>query len=209
MCGHVLKPQPNDIILDMCAAPGNKTTHLCELISDTGTIIAIDKIKNKLNELQSKIKSLNLKSIQCFVYDSIKLCNRNLPINVDNNLIKNGPPYAKCTFNKILLDAPCSGLGNRPQLKNTITIKMLQSYPIIQKQLFKTAIDLLKINGILVYSTCTIMEMENENIVKWAIENFPNIKLIPAEPIRGGSGWPNTGLTNDQRYIYIIYINDI
>lgn len=194
VCVRVLDPQCNETILDMCAAPGNKTTHIVELMRDTGNVVALDKTEKKANLIQAKVESNEYKSVKVYAFDSTKLFNEN------NNEPKiDAPPFGANSFDRILLDAPCSGIGNRPLLSSNVTPKILKSYPNVQKKLFKNAVALLKPNGVLVYSTCTITEDENEGIVKWALENFPNIKLAEAEPIFGGPGLEDCGLTEEQR----------
>ena len=84
-------------------------------------------------------------------------------------------PYPQCPvghFDKILLDAPCSALGQRPQLTNNMKLKELLSFPKLQKKLFDVAVKLLKPGGHLVYSTCSITRGENEDMVDWACEKF-------------------------------------
>lgn len=194
ICARVLSPSSGEKVLDMCAAPGNKTSHLAELMKDQGLIIAIDKTPNKLKVLEEKIRTYKFDSVKCFAYDSTKLLTDG-SCNVD--IME--PPFPREFFDKILLDAPCSALGNRPVLRNDISPKMLKSYPVIQKKLLKTGFELLKRNGILVYSTCTITSGENEEIVQWALQKFDNIELISADPLLGGPGWSNVGLSDEQR----------
>lgn len=183
ICSRVLNPQRNELILDMCSAPGNKTTHIAELIQDEGTIYAFDKIVRKIENLKEKCK--DYKSIIAFSEDSTKILNK----------------FAKNYFDKILLDAPCSALGNRPQLMSPINPKTLGSYVNVQRKLFDVAVELLKPGGTLVYSTCTIHSGENEGMVSWAIKKFSNLELVPAEPFYGGPGWSDCGLNDDERVL--------
>lgn len=203
ICGRVLNPQENDKILDMCAAPGNKTTHLAELMHDNGCIIALDKSPNRVKLLKSNVEQHRASSIRCFAFDAVKAV-------VDIGLVlsavlADGPPFAEASFDKILLDAPCSGFGNRPFLASSMSSKEQSSYPILQKKLFGTSVRLLKSGGELVYSTCTIFESENEEIVQWALGKYENeIELVPAVPYFGGPGWPNVGLAESQRYFSLL-----
>lgn len=194
ICVHVLDPQPGETILDMCAAPGNKTTHLAERMLDSGQIMALDRSANKMKILKQKIKNLNLKSVHCFVFDSTKaVCSED---SVDSDK----PPFRRESFDRILLDAPCSGLGNRPLLECQASEQDILSYPVLQKKLLEAAVKLLKPGGTLVYSTCSISHLENEKVVAWMLENFADaLNLVPASPLLGGSGWKNVGLTDDQR----------
>ena len=87
------------------------------------------------------------------------------------------PPYPPSSFDKILLDAPCSALGQRPCLGNPITEKQLSSIPPVQRKLLSTAVKLLKPGGTLVYSTCTFVSEENEEQIAWLLNHFPEMCL--------------------------------
>lgn len=193
VCGLVVNPKPGEVILDMCAAPGHKTTHLASLTNNQSKIIAIDKIANKIEKMSSFCKSWEAHSVNCFHADSTILYAEDSIRNPED-----GPPYPGETFDRILLDAPCSGLGKRPQFRNDISENMLLSYVPLQKQLFAAAVPLLKKNGVLVYSTCTITLAENEGITAWALRKFPNLQLIKANPYIGDPGLKGTDLTEDQ-----------
>jgi len=105
-----------------------------------------------------------------------------------------GPPFPCESFDRILLDAPCSGLGNRPQLSCSIKqVKVLSSYPHIQRRLFEQAVQLVRPGGILVYSTCTVTEDECECLVAWALRKFVELRLTDATPRWGGPGLPLPG----------------
>lgn len=193
ICGWVMDAQPNEYILDMCAAPGNKTTHLAEMSSDKAYITAIDKTTQKVARIKENCAIRGITCVNTYAFDSTKCCS-------DESIsINDGPPFPSNSFDKVLLDAPCSGLGQRPQLIHTMSPKMIQSYKFVQRKLITEAIKVLKVGGKLVYSTCTITDEENECMVAWAINKFPCLKLIPAEPLLGGPGLPNKGLTNEQR----------
>lgn len=181
----------------MCAAPGNKTSHLAELMNDHGLIIAIDKIPRKIEALKLKIHDHGYKSVHCFSYDSAKLYAPE-GHTVNDTLID--PPYCDEQFDKILLDGPCSALGNRPQLNNPITDSMLLSYPKMQKKLLTAAVPLLKSKGTLVYSTCTVNVNENERMVEWVLNKFQQLELVEAIPHLGGYGWTDCGINDTDCY---------
>ncbi|XP_014367403.2 tRNA (cytosine(72)-C(5))-methyltransferase NSUN6 [Papilio machaon] len=191
--GWVLNVKPGEHILDMCAAPGNKTTHLAEMSNNQAHIIALDKTKQKTDKISKNLEAHGITCVKVFPYNSEKCYTNNSEAEI------NEPPFPLNSFDKVLLDAPCSGLGQRPQLTNTVTPKMLQSYKHVQRKLFEAAIKVLKVDGILVYSTCTITEEENERMVAWVLKKFPNMQLVPAEPLLGGPGLPNVGLSDEQR----------
>ncbi|XP_006812001.1 tRNA (cytosine(72)-C(5))-methyltransferase NSUN6-like, partial [Saccoglossus kowalevskii] len=132
--GHVMSPQSGDIVLDMCAAPGGKTTHLSSLMNDKGVVIAIDRAQSKVSRIDLNICKLNLHCIKTFAYDSTRLFSPDVPVIDADSLGK--PPYPAETFDKILLDGPCSALGQRPQLISTASLKEVQSYPSLQRKIF-------------------------------------------------------------------------
>lgn len=196
--GHVLDPQPGDVVLDMCAAPGGKTTHLASLMGDEGVVIAFDKSEPKVAKLRVNCEKLCIQCVKSFVFDGVKSLDSEKHCNRENTILSTSPPYPCGTFDRILLDAPCSALGQRPQFFVRMTLKELQSYPRLQRKLFTTAVGLLKEEGILVYSTCTITPQENEEQVAWALKSFPCLKLDKQTPHLGGPGLPNWGLSDDE-----------
>ncbi|XP_039381921.1 tRNA (cytosine(72)-C(5))-methyltransferase NSUN6 isoform X3 [Mauremys reevesii] len=190
---HVLSPQPGERILDMCAAPGGKTTHLATLMHDQGEVIAMDKIANKVKKIRQNAELLQLNCIKAFCCDGTKA----LAIGKKEDG-QEGPPFSAESFDRILLDVPCSGMGQRPNMAYFWTLKEVMSYQPLQRKLFSTAVKLLKPGGTLVYSTCTITLSENEEQVAWALETFPCLQLQSQEPHIGGEGMMGAGLSLDQ-----------
>ncbi|TFJ98555.1 tripartite motif-containing protein 72 [Platysternon megacephalum] len=204
---HVLNPQPGERILDMCAAPGGKTTHLATLMHDQGEVIAMDKIANKVKKIQQNAALLQLNCIKAFCCDGTKA----LAIGKKEDgqgeeaaaverarHSTEGPPFSAESFDRILLDVPCSGMGQRPNMAYFWTLKEVTSYQPLQRKLFSMAVKLLKPGGTLVYSTCTITLSENEEQVAWALETFPCLQLQSQEPRIGGEGMMGAGLSLDQ-----------
>jgi len=214
LCSHVLGPEKNGVVLDMCAAPGGKATHLASLVGNSGQVIAIDRSQRKIEQIRDNAKKLGLTNISAFVYDSTKLvCEdykpdcKKIKLNddicetkgiSDLSLTYSLPPYTPSSFKWILLDAPCSALGQRPQIQTKFTAKELSSFPIIQRKLLESAIKLLTPKGTLVYSTCTITAEENEKMVKWVLDHFTCMELVDSQPKIGQSGLFNCGLNSDQ-----------
>ncbi|XP_049956448.1 tRNA (cytosine(72)-C(5))-methyltransferase NSUN6 isoform X1 [Schistocerca serialis cubense] len=199
---HALDLSPGHYVLDCCAAPGNKTLHIASLMNDKGRIVAVDKTQGKVNIIKRKCEEFSVKCVETYVGDTTKSVQ-----TLDTNMCKAGedhslphcPLFPPESFDRVLLDAPCSALGQRPQLRNDISIQQLQSYPILQRKLFKAAYTLLKPGGYLVYSTCTVNVAENEAIVGWALKAYPQLVLEPIIPIIGGPGIPHAGnLTEEQ-----------
>lgn len=204
VCSLVLDPKTHEFILDMCAAPGNKTTHLAQLIQNQGRIIALDKSSNRVSSLRRNVDEFNAKCVECYVFDATKC------LKLDGQCDGVAPPFNRNSFDRILLDAPCSGFGNRPQLANAMTTKMLNAYPIVQRKLLEVAVQLLKPDGVLVYSTCTIFPSENETMIKWILNRFDGeMKLVAAEPFHGRPGWPNCGLSDEERGLVQRFGHDV
>jgi len=163
LVAHLLHPRPEDLVIDACAAPGTKTTHLAQLKSDHGQIIACDVYEHKLDLIKDNCRRLGIDSITTYLTDARKLG-------------KLYPAKADC----LLVDAPCSGLGvlrRRPDSrwkKNPEQIKELKK---LQLEILNSACASLKSGGTLVYSTCSITQEENVEVVKEFLKANPNFKL--------------------------------
>ncbi len=188
LAARVLNPAPGSRVLDMCAAPGGKTTHLAQLMRDEGSIVAGDKNAKKLAKIAENCSRFGIEIVQLRKGDS-----RHLSEQFDEQ------------FDYILLDPPCSGLGQRPSfLLPSTPLQYLSSFPAHQRDLFLAAWKLLIRGGSLVYSTCTVNPAENEEMVAWILQTIPKaeIQLIP---IRSGSlerlslpGLPVEGLSVEE-----------
>uniref|UniRef100_A0A8C4RPR4 NOP2/Sun RNA methyltransferase 6 n=2 Tax=Erpetoichthys calabaricus TaxID=27687 RepID=A0A8C4RPR4_ERPCA len=190
--GHVLAPKPGEKILDMCAAPGGKTTHIATLMHDQGEVIAMDKIASKVAKVRQKAEILKLQCIKAFCFDGTKAVSRDHTASITDE-----PPFPPESFDKILLDAPCSGLGQRPSMACLWTLREVTSYQPLQRKLFSVAVELLRPGGTLVYSTCTVTLAENEEQVAWALRTFPHLRLQPQDPHLGAGGMPGAGLSEE------------
>ncbi|XP_006869950.1 PREDICTED: putative methyltransferase NSUN6 [Chrysochloris asiatica] len=193
VAAHVLNPQPGEKILDLCAAPGGKTTHIAALMHDQGEVIALDKIANKVEKIKQNASLLGLNSIKAFCFDGTKALKLEMAEDTEGK-----PPFLPESFDRILLDAPCSGMGQRPNMACTWTLKEVTSYQPLQRKLFSVAVQLLKPGGVLVYSTCTITLAENEEQVSWALRTFPCLQLQSQEPQIGGEGMMGASLSFEQ-----------
>ncbi|XP_066088530.1 tRNA (cytosine(72)-C(5))-methyltransferase NSUN6 isoform X2 [Saccopteryx bilineata] len=190
---HVLDPQPGEKILDLCAAPGGKTTHIAALMQNQGEVIALDKLSNKVKKIKQNALLLGLNSIKAFCFDGTKALKLDMVKDTEGE-----PPFLPESFDRILLDAPCSGMGQRPNMACSWTLKEMTSYQPLQRKLFSVAVRLLKPGGVLVYSTCTVTLAENEEQVAWALTAFPCLQLQPQEPQIGGEGMMGAGLSVEQ-----------
>ncbi len=184
----LLKPIKGDKILDACAAPGTKTTHLAQLIEDDGQILAIDKSEIRLNLLKENVERLNIKSIKIIRIDATKL--------------KDIKPEYINYFDKILIDAPCSGLGTlarNPDARWKITKDSIKQLITIQEKLLETIIPLLNKNGLLVYSTCTICPNENNLLIDKFLKKNNKLELVFEKQIL-----PNNEDSGDGFYAAIV-----
>ncbi|XP_065842122.1 tRNA (cytosine(72)-C(5))-methyltransferase NSUN6-like isoform X2 [Oscarella lobularis] len=193
VAGHVLDPKPGSCILDMCAAPGGKATHIATLMKDLGTVIAIDKTSNKITRVLNLAERLGIKCIKAFQADSRFLVQKDAKDSPDF-----APPFRPESFDKIILDAPCSCLGQRPRFDCGPSLRELRSFPVLQKSLLKSAVQLLKPGGELVYCTCTISPEENESQVASFLREFATMKLVKQLPHIGGRGMEGYGLSEKE-----------
>jgi 16S rRNA (cytosine967-C5)-methyltransferase len=146
--------------MDLCAAPGGKTTSLAEMMKDEGEIIAVDKYEAKLSLIKAACERLGLRSIHLKAADASALEGEKV--------------------DKVLLDAPCSGLGvlaKKPDIKWKRDISDIFKLTQIQTELIDNAARLLKPGGVLVYSTCTMEPEENGEIVTTFLARHPEFSL--------------------------------
>ncbi|PIK62540.1 putative methyltransferase NSUN6 isoform X1 [Apostichopus japonicus] len=193
-CSHVLNPQPGECVLDMCAAPGGKTTHIATLMGNEGLVVALEKAKNKVRIIKKNARTLNLKIIKAFHKNAVNAVAPGAP----EPSAQGRPPYKSGSFDRVLLDAPCSGTGQRAQIRCVNQVGFVKSFPSYQRSLFHKAVEAVKPGGTIVYSTCSLTTSENEAIVVWALKTFPEIKLEEQTPRLGKPGIRCHGLTDDQ-----------
>lgn len=164
MVARLLNPKENDYVLDMCCAPGSKTSHMAALMKNKGRIDAFDLHEHKIPLVEKQMQRLGVDIVNVKAYDSTKL----------NDF------YQVPTFDKILLDAPCSGFGvlaRKPEIKYHDSSTMDEIIKIQQK-LLENSYSLLKNGGNIVYSTCTLNKKENEKQIELFIKKYPDMKKI-------------------------------
>lgn len=262
IAARVLDPQEGERILDMCAAPGGKTTAIAILMKDRGEVVATDRSHNKVMDIKRLAAEMDLTCINAYKLDALKSVRCSGTINAfsinpndqalkravinpvfqnsengniadcttDNNRgdvpskaasngkasngrylgksrnereKKNGTGRNNCmgvrvdisqgfapdSFDRVLLDAPCSALGLRPRLfAGEETIESLRHHATYQRRLFDQAIQLVRPGGVIVYSTCTINPGENEALVRYALDKYRYLSLAPQHPKIGGGG---------------------
>ncbi|MFJ5622165.1 16S rRNA (cytosine(967)-C(5))-methyltransferase RsmB [Peribacillus loiseleuriae] len=162
LVAHALDASLNDMVLDCCAAPGGKTTHIAEGLT-TGQVVAIDLHEHKVKLIKDQAQRLGLRNIKTEVSDSRKIQEL----------------YNKEGFDKVLVDAPCSGLGvmrRKPDVKYTKTKDDIIKLSSIQNQLLEAAAPLVKKGGNLIYSTCTVDQEENDAVANHFLEKHPDFE---------------------------------
>ena len=185
LVGKIANPEKDSKVLDICSAPGGKTTHVATIMENTGQVIARDVFDHKLKLIKSTVNRLGLTNVSIENRDALKLD--------DNSIDK---------FDYVLADVPCSGLGiirRKPEIKFKEKSE-LSGLPDIQSKILNNASKYVKENGTLIYSTCTIHDEENIDVVEQFLKENKNFELVPIENI-------NIDLDNQEKGYIKIYPN--
>jgi 16S rRNA (cytosine967-C5)-methyltransferase len=169
LIAHLLQPQPGERILDACAGLGAKSTHLAQLMENQGEIVALDNQGWKLTRLMENAQRLEVSCIE--------------PVEMD--VLELESSGEEPSFDRILLDAPCTGLGvlrRNPDIKWKVKPKDFRRLHLVQKQMLKRLAPLLKPAGVLLYATCTVSSEENEETVLGFLTEHPHYQPESARP---------------------------
>ncbi len=195
-----LDPKKEDYILDLCAAPGSKTTQISMMMENSGLIVANDVKIDRLRALVTNLERQGCMNVVTTRMDGVQFCERAKQKNI--------------SFTKILLDAPCSGQGvirTDKHVWNMFNENMNKGLSLMQKKLLASCLSILKPNGILVYSTCTFSPEENEEVIQFALENFP-VELedfeLPLKTREGLKTWKNKTFFPELKKCKRIYPQD-
>lgn len=183
LVSRILNPNPHEIVVDICAAPGSKTTHLAQLMNNTGNILAIDNMSNRVQKLKRNLLRLGVLNTHVIFANSFNLPFRN-----------------SFQANAVLVDPPCSNTGviqTRPETKWIITPDKVRHLTKIQSKLLEVGSQLVEPNGHVVYSTCSITLDENEHLIRNFLDTYSSFELVPTEPHPGSEAFE--GLTACQR----------
>lgn len=160
---HLVTPKPGEKIVDLCAAPGSKTTYMAELMENKGMILAVE------------VSDVRMKMV---LENAVRL-----GLTIVRPVIADGRNYAIEDIDKVLIDAPCSNSGviaKRPEVKERVNNKVIRRLAKLQYDLISNAAKFLKVGGSLIYSTCSILPQENEEVVDLFLSNYPNFVVEPA-----------------------------
>jgi 16S rRNA (cytosine967-C5)-methyltransferase len=164
LCGHLLDPQPGERVLDTCAAPGGKATHAAELMGDVGEVLCLEQSCSRLGLVEENARRLQLGSLQCRVGDA--------------TTIKFDQP-----FDRILVDAPCSGFGvlrRHPDAKWRKGPELIKSMAGQQIAILHHVSRFLKPGGTLVYVTCSTEPEENQQVIRRFLADHPEYQVVAA-----------------------------
>lgn len=167
---HILDPKPGETIVDLCAAPGGKSTGAAILSQNKAKIIAFDRSKKRLRKMRSAIKKQKLTNIKIIHANSV-------------NFFKKHKIHA----DKVIVDPSCSAIGVRPKIYEQTTEKEIKASANYQKSFLWTAAKIVKKGGIITYSTCTLAPEENEKVAAYGVGEL-GLKLVEPEIVMGTHG---------------------
>jgi len=193
LAAFILDPNQSDIVIDMCAAPGGKATHLAQIMNNEGNLILIERNRNRIPALEINLRRLGVSNSIIINDDAVNLSKMNLKAD------------------KILLDAPCTGEGLIRQdssRKRSKTMKDINKLSSIQRKLLKTGLNSLNLGGQLLYSTCSIAPEENELVIDDVLKNnsdFAIVKIPGNYGVKGIIDVYNKTLREDIKYSQRFY----
>lgn len=182
LVAHLLRPRPGSLVIDACAGPGTKTTHLAQLMGNSGEIVAMDLHPHRLELVAENCRRLGVTDVRTVVMDAREL----------------GQSAWAGKADYILLDAPCSGSGalrRRPDIRWRQSPEKVEENARLQRELLEAAVEILAPGGEMVYSTCSLLEEENEAVVQAVLERHPQVQIAPVGSWPGPPGAVEPGGT--------------
>ncbi|MFX1495994.1 MAG: RsmB/NOP family class I SAM-dependent RNA methyltransferase [Promethearchaeota archaeon] len=189
----ILNPKINEIVIDMCAAPGGKSTHLAQIMNNQGTLILIEKNSKRISSLEMNIRRMGINNSIILKNDARNLLELNIKAD------------------KILLDAPCTGEGlirEDSSRKKSRTMHDLEKLAKVQKELLNAGLHSLKQEGLLLYSTCSISPEENELVIDKVLRNQSKFKIQKINKnygMQGLTSYYKKHLLDDLKYSQRLY----
>jgi len=169
----LLNPQPGERVLDLCAAPGGKTTQIADALGGEGLIVCNEPVPSRAKILSRNVERMGVSNALVVSADPEKLA-----------------PLWPEAFDAILVDAPCSGEGmfrRHPETRDEWNESSPEGCAVRQKRILARAVEMLRPGGRLAYSTCTLNHEENENVVRWLLSEYPDMETVPfAMPVNDG-----------------------
>ena len=185
LVGKILNPQKDAKVLDVCSAPGGKTTHIATLMENSGQVVSRDIFEHKIKLIQNSVNRLGLKNVDVELFDALSLDKESID-----------------KFDYVLADVPCSGLGiirRKPEIKYKEK-EEIKDLPKLQKQILQNAAKYVKVGGTLIYSTCTVQDDENIEVVENFLQSNKRFQFEKIENI-------NIDLENEDKVYLKIYPN--
>jgi 16S rRNA (cytosine1407-C5)-methyltransferase len=194
----VLAPQPGERVLDLAAAPGSKTTQMAAMMGNEGSITAVDENAVRVERLKANLARQGVICAEA--------------ITADGAMVGGDRPEG---FDRVLLDAPCTAegrfLAGEPRTYSYWRVEKVRKTARLQKRLMRSALQALRVGGMMVYSTCTFSPEENEGVLAWALERFPDqVECLPVKvplpnALPGVATWEGrafpAGTTNGMRIL--------
>ena len=168
--GDVADPQPGDMVLDVCGAPGGKSLHIADRLKGTGLVVVRDLSEQKIRMVEDNMERTGFTNMRAEVWDALEF-----------------DPEWEGRADIVIADLPCSGLGiigKKPDIKYQVTEEKLKALAELQKEILSVVSRYVKPGGKLIYSTCTIDRLENEDQREWFLSRFP----FESSPIDGMLG---------------------
>jgi len=176
LVSHTLDPQPGETIIDFCAAPGGKTTHIAQLVGNRCRLVAVDRSQRRMERLLDETRRLGVTCVEPFIGKAKEFCAR----------------YPDFQADRVVVDPPCTALGVRPKLYDTTTLARIHSTASYQRMILDSAVEALRPGGVLVYSTCTLTVEENEHNILYLVSEKGFI--LEEQNPHLGAGGPVEGL---------------